>query len=113
MRNVRVLLANEPTIYREVISATLKELRPNIEVFTAAPEDLDQEFLRLVPRLVVCSTLTALVERDASAWVELYPEGTTKAVVGGLEGRRCILVGIDFSDLLSILDDATRPHGLE
>lgn len=113
MKSVRVLVANEPTIYREVISGALRELRPDVEVFTAAPEDLDGEFLRLLPRLVVCSVLTALVERDASAWIELYPGGTSGAVVGGLDGRRYILGGPDFSDLLSILDDATRPHGLE
>lgn len=112
MRSVRVLVANEPIIYREVISAALKELRPNIEVFTAAPEDLDQEFLRLLPRLVVCSTLTALVEREAAVWVELYPEGTSRAVVGGLDEKRCVLVSMDLSALLSILDGAARPHGL-
>lgn len=113
MREVRVLVANEPTIYREVISATLKELRPNVEVFTAAPEDLDQEFLRLLPRLVVCSMLTALVEREAPAWVELYPDGVSRAEVGYLGGRRRILSGMNLSILLSILDDAISPHGLE
>jgi hypothetical protein len=67
MNSVRVLVANEPTIYREVISAALKELRPSVEVFAAASEDLDQEFLRLLPRLVVCSTLTALQGRWSAA----------------------------------------------
>lgn len=113
MSSVRVLVANEPTLYREVISAALKELRPSVEVFTAASEDLDQEFLRLLPRLVVCSALTALVERDAPAWVELYPEGASRAMIGGLDGRRCILAGMDFSELLAILDDTVRPYGLE
>jgi hypothetical protein len=66
---MRVLVANEPTIYREVISAAFRALRPCIQVFTAEPEELDREFSRLQPQLVVCSRLTRRVELDAPAWV--------------------------------------------
>jgi hypothetical protein len=59
---MRVLVANEPTIYREVISAAFRVLRPCIQVFTAEPEELDQEFSRLQPQLVVCCRLTRRVE---------------------------------------------------
>ena len=72
---MRALIANEPAIYREVISATLKELRPDIEIFTSEPDDLEGEFLRIQPQLVVCSRPTKLVEREAPAWIELYPGG--------------------------------------
>jgi hypothetical protein len=34
---MRAVIANEPAIYREVISAALKELRPDIEIFTSEP----------------------------------------------------------------------------
>jgi hypothetical protein len=101
---VRALIANEPAMYREVISAALRELRPDVEVFTAEPEDLEREFLRLLPQLVVCSNLTKRVELEAPAWIELYPDGASRAVVGNLDGSRTILPGIDFDTLLSILD---------
>jgi hypothetical protein len=101
---MRALIANEPTIYREVISAALKELRPGIEIFTAGPEDLEGEFLRLRPQLVVCSQLTERVELDAPMWVELYPDGASYAVVRSPDGSRTTLTGIDFDTLLSILD---------
>jgi hypothetical protein len=100
------LIANAPAMYREVISATLRELRPGIEVFTAEPEDLESEFLRLLPELVVCSRLTKRVELEAPMWIELYPDGASHAVVGSLDGSRTILPGLDFDTLLSILDDA-------
>ena len=58
-------MANEPAIYREVICAALKELRPDIEIFTSEPDDLEGEFLRILPQLVVCSRPTKLVERKA------------------------------------------------
>src|SRR3712207_134019 len=65
-------------MYREVISATLQEIRPGIEVFAAEPEDLERKFSRLQPQLVVCSRLTKRVEREAPVWVELYPDGASQ-----------------------------------
>ena len=97
-------MANEPTIYREVISAALKELRPSVEIFTAEPEDLEREFLRLLPQLVICSQLTKRVELDEPVWVELYPDGASHAVLSSLDGCRTTLTGMDFDTLLSILD---------
>ena len=101
---VRVLIANEPSIYREVISSALEELRPGVEVFTAEADDLEKEFLRLLPDLVVCSHTTKRVETDAPAWVELYPDGASHAVVRDLEGSRRTFYRIDFDNLLLILD---------
>jgi hypothetical protein len=101
---VRVLIANEPSIYREVISSALEELRPGVEVFTAEPDDLEEEFLRLAPDLVVCSRTTKRVELDAPAWVELYPDGAPYAIVRNLDGSRRTLSRIGFDNLLSILD---------
>ena len=98
------MIANGPSMYREVISATLRELRPGIEVFTAEPEDLEGEFLRLTPQLVVCNRLTQRVEFEASVWIELYPDGASHAVVGNPDGSRTRLPGMDFDTLLAILD---------
>ena len=101
---MRALIANSPAMYREVISAALRELRPGIEVFTAEPEDLEGEFLRLLPQLVVCNRLTKRVELGAPVWVELYPDGAPYAVVGSVDGSRRTLPGMDFDMLLFILD---------
>lgn len=91
-------------MYREVISAALRELRPGIEVFTADPEDLEVEVLRLMPHLVVCSRLTKRVELEAPVWIELYPDGASHVVVGNSDGSRTLLPGMDFDTLLAILD---------
>jgi hypothetical protein len=101
---MRALVANEPAMYREVISSTLREMRPDVEVFTAEPEDLEGEFLRLVPRLVVFSRATELVEREAPAWVALYPEGASHAIVKSPDGSRRTLPRMDFDALLAVLD---------
>ena len=98
------MIANEPSIYREVISSALEVLRPGVEVFTAEPDDLEQEFLRLLPDLVVCSHTTKRVEIAAPAWVRLYPDGASYALVRDPEGSRRTFSRIGFDNLLSILD---------
>jgi hypothetical protein len=75
-------------MYREVISLALRGLRPGIEVFTADPEDLEGEFLRLMPQLVICNRPTKRVELEAPVWIELYPDGASHAVVGNPYGSR-------------------------
>ena len=74
-----------------------------MEIFTSEPDDLEGEFLRILPHFVVCSRPKKLVEREAPAWVELYPDGTSHAVVKSLDGSRRTLPGLDFDTLLSIL----------
>jgi hypothetical protein len=101
---MRVLIANEPLAYREVISAAFKELRPHLEIYVVEPAELDKELLRLSPRFVVCSRRTELIEQEAFAWVELYPQHTSGAVVN-LAGKKTIFKEMDFDTLLSILDD--------
>lgn len=104
---MRILVANEPLAYREVISCVFRELRPRLEVVAAEPKNLNREFTRLAPHLVVCSKLTALVEHEAPAWVKLYPEHGSQAIVQ-LAGEKRVLDGMDFDTLLSILDEAQR-----
>ena len=69
---MQVVVANEPPVYREVISAAVRERRPRVEVLVAEPADLDRRFSLLKPNLAVCSRVTELVEREVPAWVEMY-----------------------------------------
>lgn len=109
-RGVRVVVANGPAVYREVISAALGLLRPHAEVFVADPEDLDRECLRLLPQLVVCSRVTETVEKTVPAWIELYQEhGPLSAV--SIRGRRAVLDRVGLAELLDILDEAEGPEG--
>ncbi len=102
---VCVLVANEPLVYREVISGVFQELRPHAEVVVADPRDLDREVSRLSPHFVVCSKSTPLVERSVPAWVELYPEHGSRSIVS-LVGEKAVFDGMNFDTLLSILDKA-------
>ena len=101
------MVACELTSYREAIAAAFRLLRPNVEVFEAADEDLDREVRRIGPDLVVCSRLTAWVENRAKNWVELYPGYGSHSVVS-VRGERSTIEEIQLSHLLSVIDETIK-----
>ena len=102
---MRMLLANGPRSYRDVLSGTLKVLYPDFEILTAEPYDLDEGVLRSSPHLVVCSRITPVVESNAPVWIELYPGHTSGAVVD-VGGERQAILEMGFEKLLSTVDRA-------
>jgi hypothetical protein len=89
-RKALVLLANEPRAYRESIAEAFRQLRPNVEVVTAEPEELEDRVLRLTPEMVIFSEATVLVRERVPVWVELYPDYGPRSVVGVGEERSTI-----------------------
>ncbi len=101
---MRLLLANEPQSYRQVIAGAVRALRPDIDVaFSVLPEDMDSEVLRLLPDMIVCSRLTPVVESSSCAWVLLYPDGETKTVIS-IGGERTTSADLEFEELLAVID---------
>jgi hypothetical protein len=106
-RRVLVLLANEPRAYRESIAQVFRQLRPNVEVVTAEPDELEERVLSLAPEMVIFSEATGLVRESVPVWVELYPGYGPRSVIGVGEERSTV-EEIQLSDLLSALDRAER-----
>jgi hypothetical protein len=104
-RRVLVLLTNEPRAYRESIAQVFRQLRPNVEVVTAEPDELEDRVLSLAPQMVIFSEATDLVRERVPIWVELYPGYGPRSVIGVGEERSTI-EEIQLSDLLSALDRA-------
>ena len=107
---MRALIANEPRVYREVISDALMRLRPFLEVFCCVEaDDLDREVARFGPHLVICSRLTESVRERCPLWVVLYPEGEDRAEIGGDGSMRIaarLLAGAGMAELLLVVDEA-------
>ena len=103
LEQMRIVLANEPRSYREVIAAAFQALRPHHEVFVVAPDELDHEVRRLAPHMVVCSQVSSVVQAVALAWILLYPGGTSHAEVFE-DGTHTTLADVNFSNLISIMD---------
>ncbi len=112
MDRIRILAANEPRSYREVLAAALPALRPRCQVTAVEPDDLDAAVERLRPHLVVCSQLTGFAQLPSLAWVLLYPDGKPQSVVG-MNGHGRVVAHIEFADLLAIVDRLTQAGGAD
>ena len=104
---MRILVANEPRAYREALAAVVQALRPQAEVVTAEPAALDGAVAHVAPDLVVCSRLTPNVRALAPAWVLLYPDGQSGAVVS-VSRQETAVAGIDLDRILAAVDQAAR-----
>lgn len=104
---MRILVANEPRIYREVVADTLSRLRPLLCVLVAEPEDMEREVGRFGPHLVICSRATERVREGCLAWVVLYPDGEDRIEVGGKGTIAAMrpLAGAGVTGLLSMVDE--------
>lgn len=100
----RVIVANVPRSYREVLTWAFEEFRPGVEVVSVDPPLNDHDIDQFAPQLVICSCLSRIVRR-APAWIVLYPAGTSEAIVS-LTGSHTILPSIDFHQLLDFVDQA-------
>ena len=102
---MRLLVANEPRAYREVLCAAFMVLRPEVEIFTVEADLLDREYRRLLPELVLCNRLTSLIEREAPAWILLYPDEGPLTITC-LRGERNTVANMDLNKLIAIIDEA-------
>ncbi len=105
MEKMRALVANDPRVYRELISEAFRRMRPLIEVSLVLPEELEEAVARVRPHLVICSRLSAAVRAVCLAWVVLYPDGEDVAEVGSGGVRTALLAGVGVAELLSVVDE--------
>jgi hypothetical protein len=110
---MRVLVANEPRVYREVVAYVLSKRRPLLEVLAAEPEDMDREVGRFGPHLVICSRATGPVREGCLAWVVLYPDGEDRVEVGhkGAIPATRPFAGVGVAGLLSMVDETGLLRG--
>ncbi len=100
---IRVLLANEPRVYREAMASAFRRLRPGAEIVVAESDELDEQIRDLKPHLVMYSHPAWSFEEHPLPHVLLYPEGESKALVN-IDGQRMTIVGVELEDLLLVID---------
>ena len=106
MENIRVLLANEPRAYREVMAAALRQLRSDVDVTVVEPEELDTTLEGIDPHVVFCNIPTLKLEARDCCWVAMYPQGRDHTVVC-VHGERTRIESPQLDQVLGLLDD---PH---
>lgn len=107
-----ILVANEPRAYREALAGALAALRPDLRVELFAPDALDAALDLPRRPVVVCSRLTPRVEERACAWIVLYPQHESVALVRGPDGHR-VVPDPDLDDVLRAVRAAAGACGAE
>jgi hypothetical protein len=107
---VRVLVAFEDarSVYQETIARAVGELRPAIEVRSAALVELERELRRFDPHVVVCSRPNGKHPGGRGAWVHVPTEdGATdegRLARVCLDGERWRTDGPPLAELLEVVD---------
>ena len=104
---MRVLIAVVPRMYRNTLERVLKQERPNLEVKSTDPEDLDREMSRFKPHLLVCSELSPKVDDVVLSWVHVLYNDSLSANVRVGE-RQSTLQDASLEDLLRVIDKTER-----
>lgn len=107
---VRVILANDPALARETLGRAIAVLRPGSEVLSVAPEQLEAALAEYSPHLVVCSRASELLERCATRWVILHPDGAADSVLG-VHGVWRVIDDLPLGAVVELLDQAASDAG--
>jgi hypothetical protein len=91
-------------VYREMIAAVFRALRPGIEVKSITLEALERELARLDPEVVICNGHKEVESSTRLAWIEFSvdPFMPTKISVGGRHFER---TNPTVEELLEIIDE--------
>lgn len=108
---MRVLVAFEDvrSMYREVIARAIRDLRPDLEVYSGALSELEHELASIDPHVVVCSRPTGEYLGSRGAWVEIPTEDGAKdderLAQICLDGERWITEGPPLREILEVIDE--------
>ena len=107
---VRIMVAVNPRIYREVLALSLHQHRPNAEVLLCPPEVLDQETERFEPHLVVLDDNDGAAPNMLSGIlyrVEILRGASMDARIS-VDGHAREVKDIYTEDLLAVVDEAEK-----
>ncbi len=103
MEQPRIVLANEPRAYRDVMAAAFRSLRPELEIVTMEPDNLGAYLAQSEPAVVVYSQQGDGLPPRVFAWVLLYPDGENRATVS-VAREETSYADMEFDQLLGVLD---------
>jgi hypothetical protein len=109
---MRLLLAfeEEYRVYREVIAAAIRALRPHAEVSTSTLEELGERIEAFDPDLVICTQAGSIGQRGRIAWVELSVDPLRPSKIR--VGRRCSeRTNPSVEALLAVVDEVEEVVG--
>jgi len=101
---VRVLVAIEPKMYREVLALHLRQQRPQSEVVLASAGNLEATAERTRPHLTIANEVPPLL-KEMGFWVEVPTDGWLDAHISA-DGYSTTLHDVSLEDLVAVMDKA-------
>ena len=103
---VRILVAIEPQMYREVLASHFRQERPLSDVVLASSQALQVEAERTRPHLIVANEVPPeLKEEGSSFWVELRASDVLVATISA-DGYSDTVRDVSLQDLIGVVDKA-------
>jgi hypothetical protein len=105
---VRILVAVEPQMYREVLALHFRQERPRADVVLASSQALQAEVERTRPHLIVANEVPPeLKEEEGSSffWVELRVSDVLVATISA-DGYSDTIRDVSLHELIAVVDKA-------
>jgi hypothetical protein len=102
---VRVIVALEPHMYREVLAFHIRKQRPQSEVVLASPQTLQAEAESMKPHLIIANEVPALL-RERGFWVEVHVVQGLVATISANGGHSTTIHDISLEQLVAVVDKA-------
>jgi hypothetical protein len=102
---VRILVAIEPRMYREVLAFHVRQERPRSEVILGSPDTLRAEAERTKPHLIFANEVPPELKEMNFFWVELNTRDGLDADIRA-DGYSNTVHDVSLGDLLAVVDKA-------
>jgi hypothetical protein len=102
---LRVLVAIEPHMYREVVAFHFRQKRPRADVVLASPQILHDEARRTRPHLIFTDEVPPEFKEKGVFWVEVRMEDGLVATISA-DGYSDTIDDVSLQDLLAVVDKA-------
>jgi len=98
-----VLIAIAPQMYRETVAHTIRSRRPDVEVETCPPEDLDRRLASFEPDFLLCHDTAPEARERVRDRVEIvYSDGLDATIIR--DDQTTTVSDIGLERLLTVLD---------
>ena len=100
----RIVVANEPRLYREALAGALKLQRPAYDVKDVEPNQLESALVGTKPDLVIGTKLVPALRTQDGAPLLLYTPAGRLVVLGPARQIMQVTEHADLTDVLSLVD---------
>jgi hypothetical protein len=100
---VRILVAIEPYMYRQVLAFHFRQERPRADVVLASPQTFHDEERRTRPHLIFANEVPFEFKEKGVFWVEVSNDDGLVATISA-DGYSTTIDDVSLQDLLAVVD---------